>query len=174
MVNFFDDRYEDNGFVIKYRRDFLLDTDEDLSDLPPADVIRAGSLAYSIGSGSLYILNGSGEWVKTKTAGGGGDDPEPEQYFWVEPGEVNFSEGSSSVALQAHENAEGPGIPEGARYHWTVDGDLEDGSYVKVSAMYGDSVTVDMIDKGPTITIICELETADEKVLQTVTIPVIF
>lgn len=77
MVNFFDDRYEDNGFVIKYRRDFLLDTDEDLSDLPPADVIRAGSLAYSIGSGSLYILNGSGEWVKTKAAGGGGDDPEP-------------------------------------------------------------------------------------------------
>ena len=46
----------------KRRFDFIIDTDEDAANLP--QTCAAGSTALSCGSGNVFIVNASGNWVK--------------------------------------------------------------------------------------------------------------
>lgn len=43
------------------RREFIIDTDEDVATLPEC---ATGSAALSIASGSVFVVNASGVWTK--------------------------------------------------------------------------------------------------------------
>lgn len=43
------------------RYDYILDEDQDLASLP--EICAPGSTALSCASGTLFVLNASGEWV---------------------------------------------------------------------------------------------------------------
>lgn len=44
------------------RYDYIIDTDEDVADLP--ETCAAGSTALSCASGEMFIVNASHKWVK--------------------------------------------------------------------------------------------------------------
>lgn len=43
-----------------YKKDFLMDTEEDKVDLPECCV---GSAAVAVNTGNVFVVNASGEWV---------------------------------------------------------------------------------------------------------------
>ena len=53
---------KNNGHIAYDVKEFVLDTDDDLVDLPLD--CGQGSTAFVISSKSMYILNSSREWVK--------------------------------------------------------------------------------------------------------------
>ncbi len=64
--------YKQDGETIYGIKEFLLDSPEDLSNLPTN--IRSGSSALIISTGDIYFLNGSKQWVAIgKGASGEGD-----------------------------------------------------------------------------------------------------
>ena len=48
------------GCVGAYKKEFIVDTDADFANLPEA---CTGSVALSIESGNMMIVNASGKWV---------------------------------------------------------------------------------------------------------------
>lgn len=52
--------YEWCACVEDYRREFICDTDADFENLPPAAV---GSIALSVATGNIRVVNASGKWV---------------------------------------------------------------------------------------------------------------
>ena len=67
--------YTVRDFNYERPNDFIIDSDEDVSTLPTSATGNVktgkGSMALSIESGSLFILNSDDEWV---TLGGTDDD----------------------------------------------------------------------------------------------------
>lgn len=59
--------YKHDGEVLYGIKEFLLDTQDDLSQLPTN--VKAGSTALVISSGALYMLNGSKQWIEIGGAG---------------------------------------------------------------------------------------------------------
>lgn len=53
--------YKQDGEVIYGIKEFFLDSEDDVKDLPVT--IRSGSIAIIIPTGEKYILNGLKEWV---------------------------------------------------------------------------------------------------------------
>lgn len=43
-----------------YRKEFMMDTDADMANLPKCCV---GSTAIAVSSGEVYMVNASGDWV---------------------------------------------------------------------------------------------------------------
>lgn len=54
--------YRQDGETIYGIKEFILDSVEDVKDLPTTK-IRIGSTALVISSGDLYMFNGEGNWV---------------------------------------------------------------------------------------------------------------
>lgn len=54
--------YKQDGETLYGIKEFVLDTKEDLQNLPTN--IKAGSSALIISTGAVYMLNGSKEWVE--------------------------------------------------------------------------------------------------------------
>lgn len=54
--------YKHDGEVLYGIKEFLLDSPEDLSQLPTN--VKTGSTALIISSGALYMLNGSKQWIE--------------------------------------------------------------------------------------------------------------
>lgn len=53
--------YKQDGEVLYGIKEFLLDSKDDLKDLPTN--LRSGSSAFIIPTGEVYFLNGSKKWV---------------------------------------------------------------------------------------------------------------
>ena len=64
--------YKQDGETLYGIKEFLLDTEGDVKDLPTKK-IGVGSTAMVITSGNLYILNGSHQWVLFSSVSGGGN-----------------------------------------------------------------------------------------------------
>ena len=60
--------YKQDGETLYGIKEFLLDSKEDVKDLP-IEKVHIGSTALVISSGDLYMLNGNKEW----TIVGGGE-----------------------------------------------------------------------------------------------------
>lgn len=54
------------GCVNDYRKEYIMDTDGDLANLPKC---CTGSSAVVVGSGEVYMVNASENWVKFASEG---------------------------------------------------------------------------------------------------------
>ena len=53
--------YKQDGEILYGIKEFLIDSEEDLKDLPLN--IKSGSSAFILSSGSIYILNKDKKWI---------------------------------------------------------------------------------------------------------------
>ena len=58
--------YKQDGEIQYGIKEYLLDSEEDLSNLPT--YIKSGSAALVISTGDIYFLNHNKEWVKMGTS----------------------------------------------------------------------------------------------------------
>ena len=70
--------YKQDGEILYGIKEYLLDSPDDLIDLPRD--IRTGSTALVISTGEKYILDGNKNWVfiNSPSYGSGGSDVNPE------------------------------------------------------------------------------------------------
>lgn len=94
-INIIDIKY--NKAVRNTIHEFICDTDTDFALLPKCD---PGSMAVSVATGTVYVVNASGNWVEF-----GVSDPEPEP----EPDVIALSAGlyqAGAIALYEEQGAE--------------------------------------------------------------------
>lgn len=104
-INVIDIKY--NKAVRNTIHEFICDTDTDFALLPKCD---PGSIAVSIATGTVYVVNASGNWVEFGVSDpepddGGVGDPEPEP----EPDVIALSAGlyqTGAIALYEEQGAE--------------------------------------------------------------------
>lgn len=60
--------YKQDGDVLYGVKEFLLDSQDDVVNLPTN--IKTGSTALVIPTGTLYMLNGHSQWIEVGGAGG--------------------------------------------------------------------------------------------------------
>lgn len=63
--------YKHDGEVLYGIKEFILDSQDDLQELPTN--VKAGSTALIISSGRLYMLNGNKEWIEIGGTGNASD-----------------------------------------------------------------------------------------------------
>ena len=77
-----------DSYVNGCRKEYICDTDADFANLPEA---CTGSMAVSLESGKVYVVNTQGEWVEFgASSGGGGSDSIVGT--WVFRDELNFDD----------------------------------------------------------------------------------
>ena len=91
--------YKQDGETLYGIKEFLLDSPQDLSELPTN--VRIGSSAIVIQTGQTYILNGYKKWVPfggggSSTPGGSGDF---NQFDSDGDGIIDYSEEANSITL---------------------------------------------------------------------------
>ena len=62
--------YKQDGETLYGIKEFILDSEDDIKDLPTNKKVHTGSTALIIPTGALYILNSSYEWIEI---GGNGE-----------------------------------------------------------------------------------------------------
>jgi hypothetical protein len=67
--------YRQDGETLYGIKEFILDSEDDVKDLPTHKKVHVGSTALVIPTGTLYMLNGSHEWVEV--GGKGVVNPSP-------------------------------------------------------------------------------------------------
>lgn len=67
--------YRQDGETLYGIKEFILDSEDDVKDLPTHSKVHVGSTALVIPTGTLYMLNGSHEWVEV--GGKGSVNPNP-------------------------------------------------------------------------------------------------
>lgn len=67
--------YRQDGETLYGIKEFILDSEDDVKDLPTHKKVHVGSTALVIPTGTLYMLNGSHEWVEV--GGKGSVNPNP-------------------------------------------------------------------------------------------------
>lgn len=60
--------YRQDGETLYGIKEFLLDSEDDVKNLPVDPKVHVGSTALIIPTGTLYMLNGSRQWIEV---GGG-------------------------------------------------------------------------------------------------------
>ena len=75
--------FAQNGKPVYGVKNYVLDSSNDISNLPIADTI--GSTAYVINEGKTYILNNNREWVASSSSSGGGTTTTPEDEYEAIP-----------------------------------------------------------------------------------------
>jgi hypothetical protein len=69
--------YKQDGDVLYGIKEFLLDSQDDVANLPTN--IKTGSTALVIPTGALYMLNGHRQWIEVGGTGGAGGNTSSEE-----------------------------------------------------------------------------------------------
>ena len=67
--------YRQDGETLYGIKEFILDSEDDIKNLPTHNKVHVGSTALVIPTGALYMLNGSHKWVEV--GGQGSVNPNP-------------------------------------------------------------------------------------------------
>lgn len=91
--------YKQDGEILYGIKEYLLDSSDDLVDLPRD--VRTGSTALVISTGAKYVLDGNKNWViiNSPSGGSGGSDVNPEFNNFINSVDVNRNNIVDTVEL---------------------------------------------------------------------------
>ena len=77
----------ENGRAVYGLKNFILDTEAEVKNLPTDDMLIPGSTAFVISTSNSYMLNNQNSWVKVNLSNnsGGSSNPDPgtdNTYIW--------------------------------------------------------------------------------------------